>query len=163
MVSSCTDGKLRLLSLRDQQVVERLVRRVQRLAQRQFDGAAAFGARVTRGEPDFREVTRARFIERGRGSFDLERLRAQREIRLQSFAHVFVDDRGQRTARFGRGCPAPGRSARAARASASSQAERPTTLSCLVAGRMSNRRRKQSMSQSPSVQLLRSRVIMLIA
>ena len=87
-----------MLTLRHQQIVERLVGGIQRLAERNLDGAAAFGARVARGETDFGEIARACLVERGGRAFDFERLRAQRQIRLQSFAHVVVDDRGQRTA-----------------------------------------------------------------
>ena len=43
--------------------------------------AAAFGARVARGESRFGEVTRPRCVERGFRAFYFERLRAQREIR----------------------------------------------------------------------------------
>ena len=116
--------------------------------ERQLDGAAAFGAssNAPRGRLPGNSARAPRRARRRR-----VRLRAicarSAEVRLQTFAHVFVDDRRQRAAaarwrclRLAQGtrrqCHAqPARSAR-------------TTLRCLVAGRMSNLRRKQSMSLS---------------
>jgi hypothetical protein len=86
---------LRLLSLRDQQIVECLVRGIQRVTERQVDGAAAFGAAVTGGETQFGEITRARAIERRLAALDFEGLRAQSEIGLEPFPDVAVDHRGE--------------------------------------------------------------------
>ena len=67
MVSFCTAGKLRRLSLRHQHFVQRLVHGIEHWSQRELDGAAAFGLRVTRREADVREITRARLVERRAG------------------------------------------------------------------------------------------------
>ena len=77
MVSSCTTGNCGCCPCATSRSLSVWYAGFSACAERQLDGAAAFGARVTRGEADLREVTRARLVERGVGALDFQRLRAQ--------------------------------------------------------------------------------------
>ncbi len=99
--------KLRRLSVRRQQLVERLVNRVEQVADRDLDRAAALGHRVTRREIDRGQVSGAGLVKCRHALRDTGRPGAQFEVGRERVVHhlpqAVLDRRGRRRrGRYGR-------------------------------------------------------------
>ena len=90
-------GELGRPALRDEELIERRVHRVEERAHRQLELPATLGARVAGVEGERREEMRPRRIERGETALEDESLGAQRQVRPQRLADVIVDHRCHRT------------------------------------------------------------------